>query len=209
LKFFQQTLPEKFQSNLDFKISIAIMIAIEKQFRIDQDPIFKFKPDCKNELSFFKRVLLNLVHPVQFCSNNKIVPCQAACGIGIERDFDEPGLFHADIREVSFLGCKGGNLIEERDAGSGIPFLEGFCDMSVIEQPAGHLPEEIHRLLPGEWRGAGFICGALLLCEFHGYFLGSASQKTFLQKRGGNPRGGIPAMRQRSPRQPGGCAASA
>jgi len=36
LIFFEQTLPENFQSNLDFKIPGAIMIAIEKLIRIDR-----------------------------------------------------------------------------------------------------------------------------------------------------------------------------
>jgi len=36
LKFFEQTLTENFQSNLDFKNTIAIMIAIEKSIRINQ-----------------------------------------------------------------------------------------------------------------------------------------------------------------------------
>jgi len=36
LNFFERTLPENFQSNLEFKIFSAIMIAIEKLIRIDR-----------------------------------------------------------------------------------------------------------------------------------------------------------------------------
>jgi len=43
LKFFWQTLILIFQSSFDFKITIAIMIAIEKQFRIDRTLIFYFQ----------------------------------------------------------------------------------------------------------------------------------------------------------------------
>jgi len=43
LKNFEQTLIEKISSNLDLKIFIAIMIAIENLIRIDRDPIFRSK----------------------------------------------------------------------------------------------------------------------------------------------------------------------
>jgi len=42
LKIFQQTLIFIFQSSFDFKISIAITIAIEKLIRINQTLIFIF-----------------------------------------------------------------------------------------------------------------------------------------------------------------------
>jgi len=45
LKIFQQTLILFFQSNLDSKILIAIMILIEKLIRINQALIHSFQPD--------------------------------------------------------------------------------------------------------------------------------------------------------------------
>jgi len=45
LKFFRQTLIEIFSASFDFKIFIAIMIAIEKLIRINQTSIFIFQAD--------------------------------------------------------------------------------------------------------------------------------------------------------------------
>jgi len=45
LKYFQQTMPEKFQSILDEKFFIAITIAIKKLIRINRTFIRKFPTD--------------------------------------------------------------------------------------------------------------------------------------------------------------------
>jgi hypothetical protein len=56
LKFFQQTLIEKFPAGFDFEISNAIVIAIEKLIRIDRtliDPGRKPRTFLESPVSWF------------------------------------------------------------------------------------------------------------------------------------------------------------
>jgi protein tyrosine phosphatase len=73
-RFFNQSLTEKFPAVFNFKIFIAIMIAIENLIRIDQTLIFHFQPD--SDFNFSIRVRLKNFQQTlveKHCSNSASV----------------------------------------------------------------------------------------------------------------------------------------
>lgn len=76
---------------------------------------------------------MDLPHTIEFCRVHEIVHRLAPDRIGREQDFHDPGFLHADIGKMPLFCCKGGDFVEERDAGGGIAFFKGFCYMAIIK----------------------------------------------------------------------------